>query len=464
MNKNHSKKLLHLHWRAGFGLSPKELEQKSKKSIQLEVEQLVKKAKKNTNMKGVEMPFSSRESLLTMNKEERKKFIVKSRQLVDDMNIKWVEYMSKTDNPLLERMSLFWHDHFACRIRQPHLALDYMNGIRAHSLGNFRDLLLAVSKSAAMLRYLNNQQNKKRKPNENFAREVMELFTIGRGNYTENDVKEGARAFTGWTSGLKGEFRFRKSWHDEGEKTFMNTTGNFGGEDIINIILARKETAIFLTTKIYKYFVNQRINEKRIQSLADYFYKNDYDIGKLMTKIFTSSWFYNDENIGTKIKSPIDLLVGLMKVVDVKFKKKKVILVYEKILGQVLFNPPNVAGWSDGKAWIDNSTLLFRMNFVGILFDHVEVSMKVKEEFEALVQNKSVKRFKVDISVASLVKSYSKEQREDIFKKMTTELIQPSVRFDESFIHEYTINDGTKADYIKSLALRLMSLPEYQLC
>jgi len=462
---NHSKKLQHLYWRAGFGLTPKALQKKANTSIQREVEQLIKKGKKNQDMPNVAMPFKSRSEIKSMSKTQRKQMRMKSRQAMGDINANWVKLMAKTNNPLLERMSLFWHDHFACRILNPVLAVNYMKGIRKHSLGSFRDLLMSVSKSPAMIRYLNNQQNVKKKPNENFARELMELFTIGRGNYTENDVKEAARAFTGWSSNFKSEFVFRKFQHDNGQKTFMETTGDFGGEDIINIILARKETAIYLTRKIYKYFVNENVNEKRLTNLANYFYKNDYDIGKLMQKIFTSSWFYEVENVGTKIKSPVDLLVGIIQTFDVEFKGKKAILFYEKALGQVLFNPPNVAGWNGSKAWIDNSTLMTRLNFVGVLFGQVEMSIKVKEDFEAMVRNKIVKRFVANVSADKLVHAFSRYDKDEVYDAMTLAIIQPSkTRFDKDFIEQFATNDSNKSDYIKTLAFRLMSTPEYQMC
>lgn len=456
--------LIHLYSRAGFGLSPKELTQKNSLSIQTEVEKLIKKATKNTPFSNQKITLEEDGEMEMANKKDRQQLRKKGRQMVAQMNTDWLQSMATTDNPLLERMSLFWHDHFACRITQPLLVANYMTAIRSNALGNFRDLLLAVSKSAAMIRYLNNQQNRKQKPNENFAREVMELFTIGRGNYTENDIKEAARAFTGWSSDLKGEFVFREFWHDKGEKTFMETTGNFGGEDIINIILARKETAFFIVKKVYQYFVNEKINEKRVENLANYFYKNDYDIAKLMQNIFTSSWFYEKENMGTKIKSPIDLLVGVMKMIDIDFKNNKAILFYEKALGQILFNPPNVAGWQGGKAWIDNSTLLTRLNFVSYLFGQVEMSIKVKEEFEANIRNKAMKRFVADVSADKLVREFSRYSKEELLQEMSTRLVAPDISKKTKIIDEYTIKNGTKADYIKSLAMQLMSLPEYQLC
>ncbi len=148
-----------------------------------------------------------------------------------------MEKLSATDDPLTEKMVLFWHNHFACRTMVPFLAQQQNNVLRKYALGSFADMLMAVSKDPAMLQFLNNQQNKKGHPNENFAREVMELFTLGRGHYTEEDIKEAARAFTGWGFSLQGEFQFRGKQHDEGEKTFRGKTKKYSGEDIIIAIL-----------------------------------------------------------------------------------------------------------------------------------------------------------------------------------------------------------------------------------
>mgnify|MGYP000639826387 CR=1 FL=1 len=456
MKPEHSKQLQHLYWRAGFGITSMKLHQKGKP-----IEEAIKLIKQARRVQKIpNMPTSGNGSGMMNGQAQRRS----ERKLTGEINAHWVEYMSKTNNPLLERMSLFWHDHFACRIVNSKMALNYIDAIRSNALGNFRDLLLAVSKSTAMIRYLNNQQNRKQRPNENFAREVMELFTLGRNNYTEKDIKEAARAFTGWSSNKQHDFEFRSKFHDTGQKNFMGITGNFKGEDIINIILSKKETAHYIVSKIYKYFVNEKAPSKRIKNLGDYFYRKDYDIGALMQKIFTSSWFYDPENIGTKIKSPIDFLVGLMKTIDLEFKSHKTILFVEKALGQVLFNPPNVAGWQGNKAWIDNATLLFRLNFVGFLFNRVEMSLKVKEGLEDKKLNRKVKKLIGEVSTNRLVKAFSKYKEAEISTVMTAVLLQPKVMIQPDFINQYTSNNSTKADYIESLAYRLMSTPEYQMC
>jgi uncharacterized protein (DUF1800 family) len=157
-----------------------------------------------------------------------------------------------------------------------------------------------------MLQFLNNQQNQKGHPNENFARELMELFTLGRGHYTEQDIKESARSFTGWAyDGKTGTYTFRPKVHDDGVKTFMNTTGNFCGEDIIDMLIANKQTAIFISTKLYRYLVNDVPDTAFINQMADVFYKSGYEIRPLLEFVFHSDWFYNDKNIGNLIKSPV---------------------------------------------------------------------------------------------------------------------------------------------------------------
>ncbi len=226
---------------------------------------------------------------------------------------------------------------------------------------------MAVSKSPSMLQFLNNQQNRKKKPNENFAREVMELFTMGRGNYTENDVKEAARAFTGWGFNLSGEFEFRKNQHDTDSKTVLGKTGNFDGDDVLNILLEQKQTAKYITKKIYKYFVNEKVDDEKVEWLSNRFYQNGYDIKKLMEDIFTADWFYEEKNIGTKIKSPIELLAGIRRLLPMEMENDQAQLLFQKTLGQILFYPPNVAGWPGGKNWIDSSSLMLRLRIPQIL-------------------------------------------------------------------------------------------------
>ena len=255
--------------------------------------------------------------------DQKRDLRVKSREGLKNLNLAWLGQMVNSQQQLREKMSLFWHGHFASRTVNIFYQQKLLDIIRSNALGNFGDLLKEVSKSASMINFLNNNQNRKDHPNENFAREVMELFTLGRGNYTENDIKESARAFTGWGADIKGDFLFRERQHDGGSKTFLGKTGNFNGDDILQIILEQKQTARFITRKIYRYFVNTDIDPDKIEWLANRFYQQQYNIESLMTDIFTSDWFYAEKNIGAKIKSPVELLVGIRRTLPMQMIMKQ---------------------------------------------------------------------------------------------------------------------------------------------
>ncbi|MBK7475185.1 MAG: DUF1800 domain-containing protein [Haliscomenobacter sp.] len=351
----------HLYWRAGFGLSPAEWAEKKSMPLRKAVDELFSQAR-NPNLLPVPEPdLPSEPQMLDREQIQERQRI--ERQRVLEYNYSWLQRMSNPEEPaLLERMTFFWHGHFACDIDNSVLAVQYLNTLRFHALGNFRDLVVAIAREPAMIRYLNNQQNRKDQPNENFARELLELFTIGRGNYTETDIKEGARAFTGWSSTLRGEYIFRPGQHDYNRKTFFGKTGNYDGTDIIDLILERKETALFIVGKIYRHFVHEKGPEERIKALAREFYASGYDIGRLMQAIFESDWFYAPENIGTKIKSPVELLAGMIRSLGLQFEDGLGAVFVQRALGQILFHPPNVAGWPGGRSWIDNSTLMTRLN------------------------------------------------------------------------------------------------------
>ncbi len=258
--------------------------------------------------------------------EERKMIRNMQRDGIKNLNLLWLSQMVDSKAQLREKMSFFWHGHFASRNINIFFQQQLVDIIRVNALGSFKDLLHGVSKSAAILNFLNASQNKKDHPNENFAREVMELFTMGRGNYTETDIKEAARAFTGWSANIKGDFILRRFQHDDGVKTVLDKTGKFEGEDILDLLLEQKQTAYFITQKIYKFFVNETIDKEKVEWLANRFYKNDYHIGKLMDDIFMADWFYDEKNIGVKIKSPIELLAGMQRMLPMKLDNEESLL------------------------------------------------------------------------------------------------------------------------------------------
>jgi uncharacterized protein (DUF1800 family) len=340
-------------------------------------------------------------------------------------------------------------------------------------------MLKEVSKTAAMLNFLNNQQNKKDHPNENFAREVMELFTLGRGNYSEHDVKEAARAFTGWSATIKGDYIFRKNQHDFASKTVLNKTGNFDGEEVLDILLQQKQTAKFVTLKLYKFIVNEQPDVAKVEWLADRFYASQYDISKLLEDIFTSDFFYEEKNIGTKIKAPVELLAGIQRMLPMKFDKEDVLLLIQRSLGQLLFYPPNVAGWPGGRSWIDSSTLMMRMRIPQMLDEKDEFNVRPKDDDDQMMGRKDDndepnvgakkaggklnRPIQVKIDWSLYTKNFESVPRESLLPTISDNLLQIKSRISPDLISKFSDQTG-RENFIKTVTLQLMSTPEYQLC
>lgn len=408
--------------------------------------------------------------------EAAKKRRQQLREGLKSLNLMWLDEMIQSEAQLLNKMSLFWHGHFACRVINSFFQQELLHTIRTHSLGNFGELLKEVSKSPSMLQFLNNQQNKRKSPNENFAREVMELFTMGRGNYSERDIKEAARAFTGWGFNLQGEFVFRKQFHDEGTKTFLGRTGNFTGDDILNILLEQPQTAVFITQKVYKSFVNEKSNDAHVQWLSQRFYDNNYDIKKLLEDIFTSDWFYTEKNIGNKIKSPIELLVGIRRFLPMELDNDQAQLLFQKVLGQILFYPPNVAGWPGGRTWIDSSTLMVRLQIPQVLAAKEALTIKAKndddvnmgqvmEEQMRINKNKMYtnKGASAAIDWQPVNKIFEKTKREQLGQKIADTVLQSPGRLNVNLLNKY-VSSESRESFIKTTVIQLMTTPEYQLC
>jgi len=487
----------HLMWRAGFGPAVEQLDDLSKYTPKQFFKALVKASEKKPDyidvaddyLKGLMMGIEEvgRQQKKELDADERKKVQQKNREGVRNLNMYWMHEMVGTASQLREKMAFFWHGHFACRNLNVFYQQGLLDVIRRNALGNFGTMLKEVSKSAAMLNFLNNQQNRKDHPNENFAREVMELFTLGRGNYTENDVKEAARAFTGWGANVKGEFQFRRFQHDFGSKTVLGRTGDFDGAEVLDILLEEKQTARYITQKIYKFFVNEKADTDKINWLADRFYKNEYDISKLMEDIFTSDWFYDEKNIGAQIKSPVELLVGIQRMLPMKLENEEALMLLQRVLGQLLFYPPNVAGWPGGKNWIDSSSLMMRMRIPKLINDVDEMNVKAKDDDDTMMGMKDVnmqakgnkkpggqqsgaaytgmrrQQINANVDWQPYVKHYESVPRENLAEAISKILLQTKSRVSMDIIKQYADQTG-RENFIKTATLQVMSTPEYQLC
>jgi uncharacterized protein (DUF1800 family) len=339
----------HLLRRAGFGGTPAEIDATAALGAQGAVDSLLHPA-------GPETDFADYPDSTAL-------FDPKTR--VATAQMWWLDRMLRTRHPLVEKMTLFWHGHFATSIQKvpPNLMVGQIDLLRGQALGHFHDLLLAVAKDPAMLVWLDNRANNKAHPNENFAREVMELFALGLGNYTEDDVKSAARAFTGWTLDKNQNFIFREALHDDGPKTFLGRTGNFGGEDAIAIVVSQPIHQRFICRKLLEFFAYSDPEPELVEALAQTYALSGYDIARTVGTILRSNVFFSPRAYRALPKSPIEFVVGTLRFMQVG-KVPNDTLSWLRRMGQIPLAPPSVKGWDGGPTWINTATLLARFNYV----------------------------------------------------------------------------------------------------
>jgi uncharacterized protein (DUF1800 family) len=277
----------------------------------------------------------------------------------------WMSRMLYSPYPLQEKFTLFWHNHFAtsfATVQSARFMLGQNELMRRHALGNFAVLLGEMSRDPAMLIWLNGRDNKKGNPNENYAREIMELFSLGVGHYTEKDIREAARAFTGWEiQGTKAVFNAKQ--HDDGKKTVLGQTGNWKTDDIVRICLEQKAAPLFLTGKLYRFLISETVapTPELLAPLAEQFKKSGYDFGALVQTMLSSNLFFAPTVYRTRVKSPVDFVLGIVRGLEGKIGTTALAQALEQ-LGQNIFSPPSVKGWDGGRTWLNGQTLLFRQN------------------------------------------------------------------------------------------------------
>ncbi|MBL8810919.1 MAG: DUF1800 domain-containing protein [Planctomycetaceae bacterium] len=292
---------------------------------------------------------------------------------VKQLSAWWAYRMLASPAQALEKTTLFWHGHFATsaeKVTEGQLMLTQNELLRRYAFGDFSQMLLEISRDAAMLIYLDSATNRKAHPNENYAREIMELFCLGEGNYSETDIRELARCFTGWEV-RRGEFRFNRFQHDTGTKNILGKSGDFGGEDGVRIVLEQKSAPEFLVSKLIRYFVMDEPAASRelIAPLAKEMRESGMKIRPVLRRILTSQLFYSPLAIGRKIKSPVEMAIGLLRSLEGTTNSFELAESLQQ-LGQGLLYPPSVKGWDGGRTWINSSTLLGRSNLVRDLITH----------------------------------------------------------------------------------------------
>jgi uncharacterized protein (DUF1800 family) len=322
-----------------------------------------------------------------MGEDERKAFVRLQIERALELKSWWLAEMLATPSPLTERMTLFWHNHFTSslqKVRSPALMFRQNMLLRRHALGNFGELLHAVSRDPAMLVYLDSATNRRGQPNENFARELMELFTLGEGKYSEQDIREAARAFTGWSIDLdSGELRFRRGIHDYGKKIVLGRSVDTG-DQVLDVLLAHPATAQYIAARLWREFVSPQPQPDELARVAAAFRESGYDVRAAMRALLLTPAFWAPENRGALIKSPADLVVGTMRQLRIEVNDPLPFALLMRGLGQDLLSPPNVKGWPGGEAWINSTTLLARKQFLERLLRVEETRMVMQKNIGGL--------------------------------------------------------------------------------
>ena len=476
-------KAAHLLNRAGWGGTPEEVEKVQKMGPKQAVEWLLdfpdapsEEEDENdtpdlTSIDGAPSSFREYAKMLVgKSPEDRKalvqKFMQENRQALQATGTWWLKRMAFGKYPMQEKLTFFWHGHFTTSAKDERSAMLMWRQnelLRRYAAGNFEPFVRSISRDPAMLDYLNNNENRKAHPNENYARELMELFTLGIGNYTEDDIKQAARAFTGW--GHDGvDFVYRVGQHDTGDKTFFGRTGNFDGDDIITLILQNPACPKFIAGELFKYLAFEDVDAGLSAALGETLYSNRYELRPLLRTILTSRAFYSPQSIGVQIKSPVQLVMGTVRLLGVQMPPMPAVQSALNQMGQVPLMPPNVRGWPGGRMWINTSTLFIRYN-TGVWLAGGEVPalnrLNRKGDVKGDLPPAVARESGFDPNAA---KAYEGGSAEEVVDGWLARLIQRPVGSDKRQVLVDVLADGVNPDSVRKVVQLIVSMPEYQLC
>jgi len=379
----------------------------------------------------------------------------------------WLRRMIETGRPFEEKMTLFWHGHFATGYRtiedSYHMFLQNQL-FRTNAVGNFSQLVMRILRDPAMLKYLDNDESRKGRPNENLARELMELFVLGEGNaYTENDIKEGARALTGYTF-EDDAFKFNAGQHDGESKTILGQKGEWDGDDFARIILSRKESSEFLCRKLYRFFINDGpgMPDAKVttvtKALAEELRKKQYEMKPVLRMLFRSQHFYDAANRGATIKSPVQLTVQTIRELGVPPRDLSTLNSATDLMGQSLFMPPNVKGWECGQTWINTSTFFVRQNLAVYL-----ITGKRPDAFD---WDESLAHWNTDLLEAAISSRTNGDASKEADALMDIVLAINASTERRAQFKKYvqTLNGPLKGERLVAALCLVTAMPEYQLC
>lgn len=485
----------HLLRRAGFGGTPEQIEFLTKLGRKKAVDYLVQYERVPNDPIPITIephrppprlthPHLDREELQKLRTERNQA----SRRQFERVVRWWIESMVSSARPLQEKLVLFWHGHLTSgyrEVRSSQLLYEQNLLFRKHAAGNFRDLLTDITEDPAMILYLNTQQNRKRKPNENYARELMELFTMGSGNYTEKDIKEAARAFTGLSIDPRtGKTTFRSRRHDFGKKTFLGKTGDFDTDDIIDIILEQPVTAEYIARKFWTFFAYDDPEQPIVTALAKVLRDNDYNFKPMLTAMFMSDAFYNERARFTHIKSPVELLVGTLRIMEIPPVDTTMMATGLRLMGQSLMQPPNVKGWDGGETWITTSTMFNRYNVIGNIIAGNDNPKTRKQRArqrrrmldtlgnEAMLAPDDMTPLQPSYDPMTVIKREKLKTAEDVVDYFVMRLLQRPIKLErrqmlidalKQHVNTRNIQSPANAPGIRGLIHLITSMPEYQL-
>lgn len=447
----------HLLLRTGFAPTEAEVQATSRLTRAQAVDQLLGDAGGAARIlppDWIDEPLLRLKGLKDLPEAEKKALLKREIQRGIELRAWWYREMLTTSSPLTERMTLFWHNHFVSsqqKVKSSQLMYRQNLLLRSQAVGNFGTLLHEVAKNPAMIIYLDSVSNRRGQPNENFAREVMELFTLGVGHYTEQDVKEAARAFTGWSlDRASGEFRFYRILHDGGEKTVLGRSGDLDGDEVLDILLAQPATAEFIVSKLWREFISPEPDAAEVKRLAGVFRTARYEVKPLLRALFLSNAFYARENRGALIKSPAELLVGTARQFGIDGLDTRLFALAGRQLGQDLFGPPNVKGWPGGEDWINSTTLLGRKQLMARVFRAEEMPTQTSGRSAKMAQGPERERramvFDAERFFAGFAGDEAARRAQAEKLVLATAATQP-------------LGDGDRLDFVRRLALD----PIYQL-
>ena len=472
----------HLLNRAGFGGTPEEIQKLADLGLEKAVSSLLdyEKIPDPTANPGWAHPDPDRLAKLqairkadpTEKRRLQKEGRQEQRRRIFELRGWWLERMAAGPRPFREKMVLFWHGHFATsvqKVKDAYYVWRQNELFRRLATGNWLAMLIEVAKDPAMLIWLDQAQSRKQHANENFARELMELFTLGEGHYTEKDVTEGARALTGWSLDRRSEkFVDRPVIHDSGTKTFLGRTGNLNGEDVLKQIVAQPQAAVFITGKIWKFFAGVEPSAELNAALAGEFRRGGNNFKPVLRTMFLSEEFYGPSIIRHQIKSPVQWLVGSVRMLECRLPPAQVSAALLRNLGQDLFAPPNVKGWDGGLAWITTNTLLNRYNEAALLVqaDPSVLPKMGKGKNDSRQMRNRMRNFrKGGVNVDKILRPEDRSDHDRLVAALEKRLLQAKLKeHQEKAVRDYLASKGELNESDIRGAIRLiMSTPEYQL-